>query len=322
MDRVYDISGNVMEINFVTPEMYGAKADGITDDSAAIQSAVNQKGLILFAAGKTYKVTSTIRVPKDTVIDLNGSTILSTNKHIFYNFLEGDSYGAYNGNGNITIANGTIIGGCISFIHGYQITLRNIKFKNTLNDHYIEICACNGYEVDGCTFVGMTNITGATLEYINIDTNATYSAFPHNTTSRYDANFYDSTVNKNIRIINSTFALGTDTYAYGFNAIGVHGRGTTGTYNKDVWITDNNIIGFTGCGIRVNAMDNVYLANNKIDVAGDGIRIGDVADSKNIIIMDNYVKAGSGSSKIVRTQNQYTNLTVSGNVTEGDDQEF
>lgn len=321
MDRVYDISGNVMEINFVTPEMYGAKADGITDDSAAIQSAVNQKGLILFAAGKTYKVTSTIRVPKDTVIDLNGATILSTNKHIFYNFLEGDSYGGYNGNGNISIINGTIIGGCISFIHGYQIALRNLNFRNTLNDHCIEICACDGYEIQNCSFIGMNYISGATLEYINIDTNATYTAFPHNPTSRYDAAFYDSSVNQNISIRDCVFALGSGTYAYGFNAIGVHSRGTAGTYNKNVFMTGNRIAGFTGCGIRINAMDNVYAANNMIDAAGDGIRIGDVADSKNIIIMDNYVKAGNGV-KLVRTDGQYTNLTVAGNATEGDDQEF
>lgn len=42
---------------YVTPEMYGAVGDGTTDDTAAVQSAVNS-GKIVWGHGKTYLITS------------------------------------------------------------------------------------------------------------------------------------------------------------------------------------------------------------------------------------------------------------------------
>ena len=142
MHKLYNYQGNSLNIDdYVTPEMYGAKGDGTTDDSTAIQNAVNNKGLVLFSSGKNYKVTSTIRLGKDTVLDLNGSTITSTNKHLFFNFLSTDTFTGYAGNGNITIENGTIIGGAISFGHGENIVLENVIFKDSLNDHENQLSA-------------------------------------------------------------------------------------------------------------------------------------------------------------------------------------
>lgn len=39
---------------WVTPEEFGAKADGLTDDTAAIQAAVNASDFVWFTSGKTY----------------------------------------------------------------------------------------------------------------------------------------------------------------------------------------------------------------------------------------------------------------------------
>lgn len=320
MQKIYDYLGNELFVANNTPEQFGAIGNGIADDTSAVQSAVNCK-LVTFAAGKTYKITSPIRVKSGTFINMNGSTISSTNKHAFFNFDDGDSYSGYSGNGNITIANGTIIGGCVSFIHGRNIRIFNVNFKDTLNDHFVEICECKDYVIDGCSFSGMTDISGAALEYINIDTNATYSAFPHNKSGQSDQTFYDLGTNKDITIRDCAFSLGEGQYAYGFNAIGVHSRNVSNTYAEDVVIVGNMISGFTGCGLRINAMNNAFVANNKITVAGDGIRVGDVADVKNVVIQGNYVTS-SGGAKIAKTSGQFVNLTVSGNVTEGDTQDF
>lgn len=322
MRELYNYNGASIGLaDYVTPEMYGAKGNGTTDDRAAIQSALDVGGLVRFMTGKTYRITSTLWVKADTVIDLNGSTIQCTVEHAFYNFQDGDSYGGYNGKGNITICNGTIVGGCISFIHGNGITLRNVSMLNTLNDHFVEICACRNYTIEGCSFVGMKNIANRALEYINIDTNASYLAFPHNQSGQNDPVFYDMTTNREVTVRDSYFSPGEGEYAYGFDAVGVHSRNVSNTYAENVVIENNQIKGFTGCGIRVNAMDGACVSNNYIDTVGDGIRIGDVADAKNIVIKDNYVTSSNGQ-KLVRTSGQYVSLTVANNVTEGDTQDF
>jgi hypothetical protein len=54
---------------FTTPQMYGAKADGVTDDTAAIQAALDKGGIIYFPAGR-YKVTSLLIASKSCRIEM------------------------------------------------------------------------------------------------------------------------------------------------------------------------------------------------------------------------------------------------------------
>lgn len=88
--------------NYLTPEQYGAAADGVTDDYTAISSAfyyaqiVNKN--ILFAAGKTYRINMTdpatqserpsIKIPSNTIVYGKGAKILidsaETQRIVFY----------------------------------------------------------------------------------------------------------------------------------------------------------------------------------------------------------------------------------------------
>lgn len=60
---------------FVTPEMYRAAGDGVTDDTAAIQEAINTNKKVVFATGKTYCITDALLVSGQTIIDLNWATV-------------------------------------------------------------------------------------------------------------------------------------------------------------------------------------------------------------------------------------------------------
>lgn len=63
-------------LNQVVVGIVGAAGDGITDDTAAIQSAVNAStSTVKLEQGKTYKITDKILINHPIAIDLNGSTI-------------------------------------------------------------------------------------------------------------------------------------------------------------------------------------------------------------------------------------------------------
>lgn len=62
-------------LNYVTPEMFGAVGDGITDDTEAIQNALNNGNFVLFASGKTYVVSDTVFPESDSTIELNNGKI-------------------------------------------------------------------------------------------------------------------------------------------------------------------------------------------------------------------------------------------------------
>lgn len=284
-NKLYDYEGALVIEIYVAPETYGAVGDGVTDDSVALQNAFDNNREVVFTTGKTYKVTSTLRVAGNTVLNLNGATILSTNKHLLFNFLSTDTFTGYNGNGNITLKNGTIIGGAISFAHGENILLENVKFLNSLNDHFLEIAGCKNYKIKGCSFVGMADVRTSVYEYINLDP-CVHQAFPWLTDG---SAFYDGTKNDGVIAEDNHFSIGADDFAYGYNAFGVHGEWDSSTFHKNILLRGNTLRGFTGCGFRLNNMQNVYVFGNDISVSGDGVRVGDVARSTNVLIKANVI---------------------------------
>lgn len=65
---------------FVTPEMYGAKGDGITDDTEALNNcfANNRDGYVLSKANKTYLISGELIINDNIHIDFNNSVIKTT----------------------------------------------------------------------------------------------------------------------------------------------------------------------------------------------------------------------------------------------------
>lgn len=69
-------------ITYVTPEMFGAVGDGVTDDSNAIQAAINS-GLPVYM-GKEYKIDTTININNDnTIIRCDGAIHVHSDIVIF-----------------------------------------------------------------------------------------------------------------------------------------------------------------------------------------------------------------------------------------------
>lgn len=245
------------------PEDFGCVGDGIIDDTLNFQAALEGGGYLLGTPGKTYRITSELHIPANTVIDLNYAELSADNlSHIFYNFTDEDTdVLVYNGNGNITIKNGTIIGGAISFIHSHDVLIENIHFRNTNNDHVLEICACNNYTVKDCIFDGISNLYPSVREMINIDP-CVYNSFPWLPSG---SNTYDGTKNNEIIIINNVFKPSDNTnYAYMQRAMGCHNY--TSAKHSNIVFSGNIISGNTDADFAVNLYDmtNVMISNNQM----------------------------------------------------------
>ena len=70
------------ELPFVTPEMFGAKGDGIVDDTDAWQDAVDS-GYNVIATKSNYKCGQ-INISKNILIDCNHADFIATSERLFY----------------------------------------------------------------------------------------------------------------------------------------------------------------------------------------------------------------------------------------------
>lgn len=66
-------------ISYVTPEMFGARGDGITDDTVALQNAFSSGKNITFPYNKTYIINDRLTATDFDIINGNGSTIKYSN---------------------------------------------------------------------------------------------------------------------------------------------------------------------------------------------------------------------------------------------------
>ncbi len=75
---------------FVTPEMYGAVGDGSTNDSTALQNAINS-GYAVYLGSKNYRITTGLTLTTTVKIFGNGkASIISTNSNITILNITGD----------------------------------------------------------------------------------------------------------------------------------------------------------------------------------------------------------------------------------------
>lgn len=283
----------------VTPEMFNAVGDGVADDTTAFQNCCNSGRYILCKEGANYRITDTITLHGNLTIDFNSATLTSEHRHAFYNFITSDVFSGYKGNGNIIIENGTIIGGGCSFGHGENIFINNMNFRNCINDHMIEICACKHFTIQNCTFKGMRTDIRAASEYVNID-----PCFARNFPWFDNPNAYDGTPNTEITVDNSLFSVGDEPlFSYGTFAFGCHSSGAENLPNHSKIKFTNNIVekGFSTFCLRLNCMNDVVVTGNEFKYdATYAIQMGSWEVCNNIYINgNNFIQSYNGSTSFV-----------------------
>lgn len=154
--------------NYVTPLQFGAKGDGVTDDSEAINKAFNyvkdSKGVVSLETNKTYKIDYPIYIPQGCSLYGNGCTILSSvNDYAIYV------------NSNREDTNIESVGRSFSILTHFNLESTNEEFIENYNGIHF---ACHGivqyinfYKIDKCVrFSRPLYIDKFKIEFCNAST--------------------------------------------------------------------------------------------------------------------------------------------------------
>lgn len=229
---LYD--GNIKTKNFDSKKVsqhsiksvkdYGASGDGVTDDTNAIQKALNDGGTIYIPNG-VYIITAPLVFYSNTRLFLDPSAeIKQTNtsaKCVMRSYNTATDI-LYNGvhdviiNGGIINANGATVTetSALAMAHCKNITIQNTTFKgNNKGMHCIDMAGCDNVIINNCVFDNiLTN--SAWGECIQIDGANSSASYPYISFDSGSA-FYDDCGCQNIEIANCTFSLNAHSPAIG-----------------------------------------------------------------------------------------------------------
>lgn len=294
----YDVEGKVIPISsdFVDVKTFGAVGDGETDDTLAIQLAINsvgtKGGFVYFPAG-VYKITRYLVYYSNQILWFDGATLLQGDQinglllskcpsgTMGYNGVHDVLiYGAIFDGGNYSTNN--TLSGCV---HAKNIIYKNCTFKNAYGTwHNLELNSTYNGKIINCIFEGSrkTGINGCLVQLDKIDRNAVYP-WPD------DQGFLDSTPCKYIEIASCFFH--NDTIS---PAIGNHNYTAASCVN----IHDNVFEGFTSSRGAINflSMTDIDIHNNQFNGCTIGI--------------------GSGESSYYIHDNRFINVTTPSAVAE------
>jgi hypothetical protein len=298
---------------------YGAVGDGVTDDSAAIQLAVNANDAVFIPAG-TYKVGTPISLKSNnTIFGEGASSIISyTGTNASQGALYINSGGASTFVSNVTVQDLKVVGQVTTL--GFNEFIHNISFSGVQNC-VIERCFVEGFRGDGI-YIGSGDVGGQERHNINVTIRDCYidgiNKDNRNGISVIDGNGINIDNNYITRTTRSTMPgaidIEPDSNAY-------HIIRDISIRNNKVFDCNNGVaaIGVYLPGISYTTMPNGFvIENNYIDIPSatsnnsyglffqygspfpPDAALTDSTPDLNIRIRDNYVKFPTGASTFGR----------------------
>lgn len=280
--KIIELSGSLVAELVIEDEMniaqFGAKGDGITDESTIINTALSCNGndylYLKFNKSGVYLAQQEVLLYSNTIIDLQDSTIKScydgTPESDYVKFGNGlrfmNNYGSMTDTGygaitNITIKNGTFEGdtsGVGFFLfHALDVDVENVNFHNCCaGTHVFDFGGCKNIQFKNCKFDGflISDSASKSREMIQFDV-ATSSATPYWGDGEYG---YDNLPTINLTVEKCSFSKGTGTYYP--TAIGGHNDHTLAYENiviRDCIFDDTSF-----ASIRLPKVRNVLIENN------------------------------------------------------------
>ncbi|WP_412676802.1 BppU family phage baseplate upper protein, partial [Bacillus pseudomycoides] len=263
---------SVLQKNMVSVLSFGAKGDGVTDDTNAIQKALDLAKTLgsveVIIPNGTYLITKYLIVYKNTNIKMQKKTTLLRGHSggFFKNGNKGDVFTGYDGNGNITIEGGTLDGNILNYNHGFNhtgwargrsLTFRDITFKDVINAHFMDINACDGVLIENCRFLGYKDITTdqsrSFSEAIQI---ANHTELGYN-----EFGAWDGEPSKNITVKDCYFGS-SGTVGMGPVATGVGNHGSVyDLYNSGIYVVNCVFDDMTYAGVRAMKFIDTRVEN-------------------------------------------------------------
>jgi len=323
-----------------TPQMFGALGDGSTDDTTAINQALEDGNCKVHFPFATYMHRTPLRVYSNTVITGDRAVIKADpqdyatggsyydNSGTFYGFLNGEHNNAtyatvYNGDGDIDISGivydgadcvtDTVTNNPIGFGHGNNIKIHDCEFKNNYKSHFLEINALQNVKIFRNNFINLVHDGATNREAINVDyaysTGANFGGFgsyddtPCDDIDIYDNYFEDCQVcvgSHSTPYVEQTRIRVRNNVAKDMDSRFCRPRGW-----KYFSINDNYVDGTQDeCIFADNAQYGRIFNNHGYNLcqdAGSSLAIY-VSGGKEIKCFDNFVDGGSGVADTYRVQ--------------------
>lgn len=321
---------------------YGAVGDGLTDDRAAIQAALDAAyaaggGVVVLPPGRTYGIGSPVHILTGTTVVAYGATIRGIGGVTLAKLYrdEDTALTGYSGHSRIRILGGTwdvnafdgttgiATGGANGFVlsHCDTVQFRDVTIQNVSSVHAIDATASQNLQIVSCRFEGFIDNTvdssSSFRESIQLD-------YAINNSGINGA--FDGTPCKNVLVRDCWFGPSARLGPPG-RAVGSHTSYNATTWCENIQILGNTIAGTRQEGIRAYAWKNAVIADNVIGgtgapgitvtgpdptVAGYAIACQDISVHGNVV--SGPVSGGSSPIRVVGWPGALpAGLSISGN---------
>ena len=249
--------------DYVKPQMFGAKGDGVTDDTEAIQNTINNNKVVFIPEGK-YLISRTIEIPSDRYIFGGGAT---QSVKALAEFCTTENI-------------------CMIKFTGHRSKLSNILLSHSTDN------TSNIVELGNCRYITLNNVGlyhGTThCDGVGVDiTNDEGDWSGYITLESVYASGYRICLNAHstlLRAYNCVFNGGSDTLknlslsgeTFSFNGCDLSGEGVAVSYDGAYPIS------FTGCYFEGFYVDSAFDVSHKdatIRIDGCKIHQGKLANS-------------------------------------------
>jgi parallel beta-helix repeat protein len=251
---------------------FGAGGRGETDDTEAIQAALNtarDRNLeVVYVPEGNYHISEILIIYENTTLHLDRNAVIIRKADINAMLINGtEDVRGYDGQSNITVEGGTWDGNSrefpsnitpLGFGHARNITVQNLTVVDVFNWHHVEINAIDGAVIRDCSFEGMI-LTRAFTEMVQIDLMGAQGMFPW-------FGEIDNTTCRNVLIDRCTFKNGNTA------GIGTHSTRENARHEY-ITITNCEFINLEREGIVAQNWQHVKIENNFFRNCNQGILV-------------------------------------------------